>query len=300
MAISKEELYPIIREIVLQELEERIPIHKEIVDLKSAIERLTFAQERTEKRIEELAEAQRKTEERLNALVEAQKRTEERLDALAEAQRKTEERLNALAEAQKRTEERLERLEKVVEGLIESQKKAEERLERLETIVESLIEAQRKTEEEIRELTLVVKNMQRQINGISKELGGLSHAVGFQLEDRAYRSLPSLLKRDFGIEVKERLVRKFIKNKRGENMEINILGKGERDGKEIYIVGEAKANLSIRHVVDFIDRLKDIKEVITGEIFPIVVTYMTEPEVEEFAKSKGISVYYSYDFEPIY
>ncbi|MCS7202671.1 MAG: hypothetical protein NZ841_07855 [Dictyoglomus sp.] len=230
MAIPKEELYPIIREIVLQELEERIPLHKEIVDLKSAIERLIFAQERTEKRIEELAEAQKRTEERLDALVEAQ----------------------------------------------------------------------RKTEEEIRELTLVLKNMQRQINGISKELGGLSHVVRFQLEDRAYRSLPSLLKRDFGIEVKERLVRKFIKNKKGENMEINILGKGERNGKEIYIVGEAKANLSIRHVIDFIDRLKDIREVIIGEIFPIVVTYMTEPEVEEFAKSKGIYIYYSYDFEPIY
>lgn len=31
-----------------------------------------------------------------------------------------------------------------------------------------------------------------------------------------------------------------------------------------------------------------------------MVTYMTEPEVESFANSKGIKVYYSYDFEPIY
>ncbi len=62
--------------------------------------------------------------------------------------------------------------------------------------------------------------MQKQLNGITRELGGLSHNIGFQLEDRAYRSLPYLLKRDFGIEIKEKLVRKFIKNK-----------KGERDGK---------------------------------------------------------------------
>lgn len=230
MAIPKEELYPIVREIVLQELEVRLPIHKEIVDLKSAIERLISAQEKTEEKIEELAEAQRRTEEKLEALTEAQRRTEE----------------------------------------------------------------------EIRELTLAMKNMQKQINGIAKELGGLSHSIGFQLEDRAYRSLPLLLKRDFGIEVKERLIRKFIKNKKGEPMEINILGKGEKDGKEIFIVGEAKTNLSLRHIIDFIDRLKDIREIIPGEIFPIIVTYMTEPETEEFAKSKGITVYYSYDFEPIY
>ncbi|MGC8813816.1 hypothetical protein [Dictyoglomus sp.] len=221
------------------------------MDLKSAVERLISAQEKTEERIEELVQAQRRTEERLEALTEAQR-------------------------------------------------KSEERIARLETAVEALTEAQRKTEEEIRELTLAMKNMQKQINGIAKELGELSHSIDFQLEDRTYRSLPYLLKRDFGIEVKERLIRKFIKNKKGEPMEINILGKGERDGKEIFIVGEAKANLSLRHIIDFIDRLKDIREVIEGEIFPIIVTYMTEPETEEFAKSKGITIYYSYDFEYIY
>ncbi len=113
---------------MLQELEERLPLHREIVDLKSAVEKLIFSQNQTEKRIEEL--------------IQAQKRTEEELKALAKAQRKT--------------------------------------------------------EEEIRELTLVVKNTQRQLNGITK---------------------------------------KFIKNKKGEPMEVNILGKGEKDGREIFIKG---------------------------------------------------------------
>lgn len=204
MAISKEELYPIIIEIILQELEERLPLHKEIVDLKSAVERLALSQNQTEKRIDEL--------------IQAQKRTEEELKTLTEAQRKS--------------EERFSRVELVIENLTEAHKKAEERISRLEVAVEALAEAQRITEEEIRELTLVVKNMQKQLNGITKELGGLSHSIGFQLEDRAYRSLPHLLKRDFGIEVKEKLIRKFIKDKKGEPMEINILGKGERDGKD--------------------------------------------------------------------
>lgn len=56
----------------------------------------------------------------------------------------------------------------------------------------------------------------------------------------------------------------------------------------------------MRHVVDFIDRLEDLKETFQLDIIPIMVTYMTEPEVEEFAKSKGIKVYYSYDFQPVF
>ncbi|MGC8972548.1 MAG: chordopoxvirus fusion protein [bacterium] len=239
-----EQIIRIVREIVRQEIDTRLPIHEEILNLKSAVN--------------ELAEAQRRTEERLERL-------EMIVESLAEAQRRTEERVNELAEAQRRTEER----------------------------VNELAEAQRRTEESLRELTLVVKDLQKQV-------GGIAHSVGFQLEDRAYISLPRLLKRDFGIELKERLIRRYIKNKKGEKMEINILGRGERDGKEIYIVGEAKANLSARHIEDFIDRLKDIKDILGIEIFPIMITYMTEPEVEEFANNKGIKVYYSYDFEPVY
>lgn len=124
--------------------------------------------------------------------------------------------------------------------------------------------------------------------------------MSFQFEDRTYRSLSSLLKRDLGIEVKERFVRNFIRNKKGEPMEINILRKEEKDRKEIFIVGEAKVNLSLRHTIDYIDRLKDIREITLGEIFPIIVTYMREPEAKEFVKRKEITVYYSYGFELIY
>ncbi len=230
-ALSGEDIEQIIRiarETARQEIDTKLPIHEEILDLKSAVKELT--------------EAQRRSEERLGKL-------ERIVGELAEAQRRTEERVNELAEAQRRTEESL------------------------------------------RELTLVVKDLDLQ-----RQIGDIANVIGFQLEDRAYLSLPQLLKRDFNIEVKERLVRRYVKNKKGERLEINILGKGEKDGKEICIVGEAKANLSARHIEDFIDRLKDIKEVIDPEIFPVMVTYMTEPEVEEFANSKGIKVYYSYDF----
>ncbi len=142
--------------------------------------------------------------------------------------------------------------------------------------------------------------MQKEIVDIKRQLGGLAHAVGFQLEDRAYFSLPKLLEEEFGIKMKEKLIRKMIRTIKGDLMEINIIGKAEKNGKEIYIIGEAKANLSIRHIVDFVDKLKDLKETFKEEIFPILVTYMTDIETEEYARSKNIRVYYSYEFQPIF
>ncbi|MGC9064502.1 MAG: DUF3782 domain-containing protein [bacterium] len=170
----------------------------------------------------------------------------------------------------------------------------------LKETIKELIQAQAKTETRLERLILVVEEMQREMVDIKRQLGGLAHAFGFQLEDRAYISLPKLLEEEFGIKVKERLVRKMIRTYKGKVMEINIIGKAEKDGKEIYIIGEAKANLSIRHIVDFIDRLKDIRETLKEDIFPILVTYMTDLETEEYAKSKNIRFYYSYEFQPIF
>lgn len=50
----------------------------------------------------------------------------------------------------------------------------------------------------------------------------------------------------------------------------------------------------------FEDMQRKLKGVSQLDIIPIMVTYMAEPEVKEFAKSKGIKVYYSYDFQPVF
>lgn len=154
--------------------------------------------------------------------------------------------------------------------------------------------------ETIESLEEIFEDMQRKLKGVSQYIKELEDVMVFQLEDRAYISLPKLLESDFGVRLKERLVRRYIKTNKGETMEINIIAKGEKDGKDVYIIGEAKANLSMRHVVDFIDRLEDLKETFQMDIISIMVTYMAEPEVKEFAKSKGIKVYYSYDFQPVF
>ena len=75
-----------------------------------------------------------------------------------------------LAEAQKRTEQRLDSLTQRVEELAEAQKRTEAR-------VKELAEAQKKTEETVRQLVVDMAD-------VKKQLGGLSMAVGYGIEDK--------------------------------------------------------------------------------------------------------------------
>src|SRR3989338_10389855 len=173
-----------------------------------------------------------------------------------------------------------------VKELAEAQKRTEAR-------IEELANAQKRTEEEIRTLTKTVKNVQ-------KNLGGLSHTVGYHLEDRAYKTLPLLLKRDLGIEVEGRLIRRFFVYGRGKKDEVNIYGRGIKEGKEVIIIGESKSQLSkddIDDFLDIVDRVTDYTKSADKENVLIAVSYSVEPDIEEYAKKKDIKIYWSYELD---
>ena len=278
---------------------------KEIVrDLAEAQRDLAEAQRGSEARLTRLeetvaglAEAQRASEARLTRL-------EETVAGLAEAQRASEARLTrleetvaGLAEAQRASEARLTRLEETVaelaeaqRDLAEAQRASEARLTRLEETVAELAEAQRRTEESLQKLIEDHQETRRQ-------LGGLAMAVGYGLENQAYRALPQLLARDFGIEVKGRLLRRYVKDREGRDVEVNIIGEALRNGERIVIVGEGKSQLSKNGVDDFVRKKLKRLEGVLGPIFPVLVTHMiSSPDVEDYARERGIALYYSYDF----
>jgi len=268
------------------------------------VEELAEAQKRTEQKVEELAEAQKRTEQRVEELAEAQKRTEQRVEELAEAQKRTEQRVEELAEAQKRTEQRVEELaeaqkrtEQKVEELAEAQKRTEQKVEELaeaqkrtEQRVEELAEAQKRTEEELKEL---IKEHQK----TREQIGGLSGTVGYYLEDLSYPSLPIVLKEDIGLEVEGYLERRFIEYPDGGEDEINIFGKGRIDGKQLYIVGEAKSQIGKRDVELFVKVLKRVREYFGKDVLPVMVCYMIHPKVEKYIKEKHPEIFVYKSFE---
>ncbi|MEZ0343290.1 MAG: chordopoxvirus fusion protein [Caldimicrobium sp.] len=179
-------------------------------------------------------------------------------------------------------------LKAIVADLAKAQKELAEAQKRTEERLEELVEAQKRTEEELRLLVEEHRETRRQ-------LGGLSHTVGYFLEDRAYKGLPELLKRDYGIEIIEPLKRdKFKLN--GKRIEVNIIGKGIKEGKEIWIIGEAKTQLKKKDVEAFLKRREVFEKLFPGEKIYLLVTYMDVGDAAEYAQKKNIKVYYSYQF----
>jgi len=194
------------------------------------------------------------------------------------------------------TREDFDELKSVVRELVysqkelaQAQKKSEERLDRVEKAIEELAQAQKRTEVEVRKLAIGLRETRQMV-------AGLSDTVGFRLEDESYKSLPRLLKRDLNLEVEGRLIRKYVEYADGKVDEVNIYGKGKRNGKTVYILGECKSKLGKRDIDNFLKLVKRLDTVIGAEEKVLIaVTYNVVPQVERYAVEKGIKVYWSYE-----
>lgn len=205
-------------------------------------------------------------------------------ELLREIERQREESITRkiFEEFARKTEENFDRVWKAIGELAEAQKRTEQR-------VEELAEAQRRTEEELKQLAGEHRKTREM-------LGGLSDTVGYGLEDRAIKTLPTLLKQRYGIQTVTPLVRKFVRYN-GRKDELNIFGTGKMDDTEVFIVGEAKARPSKKHIERFlklIGRLDDAG-IISKKRFLFVIGYSIEPEVEEYARERGVEVLWSYE-----
>jgi uncharacterized phage infection (PIP) family protein YhgE len=266
-----EEVEPQLRGVLISILEELERQREETVTkndfngLNETVRELAIAQQRTENALIDLkqvvSESAIRTDARFSELAAAQRETGQRLGELSA---KTDERFGELATAQRELKQSLK----------------------------ELADAQKKTEKALQDLT-------KDHSKTKEQLGGLSHTFGYVLENEAYKFLPALLKSEFDLDVKGRLLRDFVKDNRGHEIEVNILGQATRKRNRFVIVGESKSQLSKNKVSEFLNKkLKRLDGVFDGELFPILVTHMkSEPDVDAFAEQKGIKrVYYSYEF----
>ena len=218
--------------------------------LKNIVQSLAEAQDRTEKRVGELAQTQEQTEKRLGELAQAQEQTEKRLGELAQAQEQTEKRLGELAQTQEQTEKRLGELAR----------------------------AQERTEK-------AVKTLATGLTDLRKQVGGLSMAVGYGIEDKLMPHARRFASTEFGMEVK--LVdRRNMMYPDGGYDEVNLYVEGERNGRKAYLIGECKAQPGKKDFKDFSKRLERIRVHLGGEVLGVLVGYHFDPEVEAFAQDR--------------
>ena len=242
--------------------------------LQEALARLAEAQARTDERVGELVAAQARTDQLLGDLAVRVDRVEAALARLAEAQARTDERVERLAAAQERTEARLDRVELALARLSEAQA-------HLEAAVADLAKAQARTEKAVERL--------------ARQVGGLSETVGGDIEDIAYIVIHDVLGREFGwkVGVLERAWQRWD----GRVEEINIFGQANdpaHPGRTIWIVGEAKHNLTLKQVERFARLVERARQHLAGEVFPVCFCYRARPEVQERLQELGIRLVFSY------
>jgi hypothetical protein len=176
--------------------------------------------------------------------------------------------------------------------LAEAQKQSESRLSRLETVVTELAEAQKRTEQEVATLASGLKQLR-------KELGGLSLTMSYAFENESYRMLPKVLKENYGIEIKEKLIRVEIGGK-----EINIFGKAKKNGKEVFIVGESKLRLDERKEQSIEEVFNELEEKVKAvqneygkvDILKVLITHYATKGFQKKAKAKGIIIVQSFEW----
>ncbi len=210
--------------------------------------------------------------------------------------------LKALSEiyeslAQTVTKEEFNELKEIVREQGENLKVLTQRVDQLTQRVDQLTQRVDQLTEDVRRLTGEMGRMKEEMREIRKQVGGLSITVGYTLENQAFKGLPELLKRDYGLEVVEPLRRTFVRDEKGRELEVNIYGTARRNGEKLVILGEAKAQLSKNDVDRFLRRKVKPLEKVFPERFLVLVTHMvTSSEVEEYARKKGVALYYSYQF----
>ena len=162
-----------------------------------------------------------------------------------------------------------------------------------------MAEAQRRTEIKVAELAEDIRILVRGLGETRSEVGGLSRSVSYALENEAYRGLPKVLKRSYGIELKDRLIRAEIGGK-----EINIFGRAKRDGRDVLVVGEAKLRLDERRKKGERDVFEELEEKGRAvrweygeeEIVSVLITHYATKGFMREAKERNIIVIQSFEW----
>jgi predicted nuclease with TOPRIM domain len=186
------------------------------------------------------------------------------------------------------TREDFRELKQIVAELAEAQQRTAEETKKLAV-------AQARTEERVAELAMAQTRTERALERLSQQVGGLSETVGGDIEDIAYIVLHDVLKREFGWQVG--VLEREWQTWDGEPEEVNVFGEAtdpSRPGQVIWIVGEAKHNLTQKEVDRFVGQVERARRHLVGEIFAVCFCDRARPEVQQQVRDAGIRLVFSY------
>src|SRR5919202_134376 len=172
--------------------------------------------------------------------------------------------------------------------LTEAQARTEATLQHTQDGLRQLVQAQARTE-------ATLQQTQEDLRRLARQVGGLSATVGGDIEDIAYIVLHDVLQREFGWQVG--VLERTWQQWNGEPEEVNVFGRATdpaQPQRTIWIVGEAKHNLTLHEVEDFARQVQWARRHLEGEIYAVCFAYRARPEVRARLQELGIPLLFSY------
>ncbi len=152
------------------------------------------------------------------------------------------------------------------------------------------VEAQRQTSFEVKTLAAGLKENW-------KHLGGLSQSMAYAFENEAYRFLPKLLEAKHDMTINEKMIRSEIGDE-----EVNLFCRAQKNGREVFVVGESKLRLEDKQAQD--DILAQLGRKIAAvkaeygevEIVPVLITHFAKKGFLKLAEAQGLLVAQSFEW----
>ena len=163
----------------------------------------------------------------------------------------------------------------LAEVLVESHAELVNRADfhKLTEVVHDLAEAQKRTEERVGDMQGSLQEMQRAVTDLAKQVGGLSNAVGANLEDFACDLVPELLEKYWRF-VTVSAGPEELTTADGVGREFDVVVRGTIDGRPVTVLCETKATVSTTEVSKFLRIVEKVREAYPGEdIRPLFFGY---------------------------
>jgi hypothetical protein len=253
----------ILTEVIYHNYEDLVKI-SDFTELKGIVIDSRNSQKKTESRFDDLTESLKRTDMKVDDLAESLKRTDKKVDDLAESLKKTDKKVDELDESLKRTDNK-------VDDLAESLKKTDKK-------VDELAHAQKETDKKVDKLEKSVQNLARQVGGLSESFGG-------SLEDFALDIVPEVLENNWSMSIDSAYREDFVL--RGRTIEVDLIIEGTIQDKSIVVLCEVKSNLTLEEAKKFFLLVELIKDKFEAEIRVLFFGYRVKRDALEFIKDMG-------------
>jgi hypothetical protein len=185
-------------------------------------------------------------------------------------------------------ETRIDRLEDALARLAEAQARTEERVGRLEDAVARLAEAQARTEVRLEALAQAQARTENALLALTQQVGRLAETIGFTLEDLAREVTPPHLARYHATHV-HRLDRRFFVVDGGD-VEIDLYGEGQQDGRPIVVIGEVRSRIYGRDVEGATRQAERLRPHLPAAPLVVLFGFVIHPSARAAAQRLGAIV----------